>query len=172
MAPASFFPTSLLPLQPSTNTHTCTKCAGILDRPIELKCGNMVCLHCCTTWLTVSDSVNCPCCHSPLQDHAHSPSSVTMDVLGAQLVQCPKSCNRTVRADQYMRHLQSQCQAFFEYSTHSPSRTTIKDILEKDRESPTTPAEKEVAKSIIRRLMVESEDGQILHLPTRGQVVI
>ncbi len=95
-----------------------------------------------------------------------------MDVLGRQLVECHKGCNRTVRAQQYLQHLQSQCQDFFEHSTHSPSRTTIKEILERDMESPTTPAEKEVAKNIIRRLMAESEDSQILHLPTRGQVMI
>ena len=173
MAPASFFPSLALPsLSTPATMHTCVICTGFLDRPIELRCGNMVCLHCCMHWLTVSEREDCPCCYCSLQDHTCSPSSITMSVLGQQLVECRKGCNRTVRAEQYLMHLQSQCQAFFEYSTRSPSRVTVKDILNKDRESPTTPVEKEVATNIIRRLMVEGEDNQILHLPTRGQVII
>lgn len=169
MAPASFFPT--LPLSfPNTHIHTCTICMDILDQPIELLCGSLVCLLCCNKWLTINRNGECPCCFSPLQDHARSPSRVTMDMLGSQLVECPRGCNRTVKVELYLQHLQSRCQAFFEHSTHSPSRTTIRDILEKDTESLTTQAEKKVAKNIIKRLMTENKDGEMLQLPTGGQV--
>lgn len=171
MAPASFFSTLPVPSTPSTNIDIlCTVCLSMLDRPIELGCGNMVCLLCCTRWLTISDSVDCPCCYSPLQNHTHSPSRVTMAVLGGQLVACTRGCNRTVQAEHYQQHIQSQCQAFFQHSTHSPSRITIQDILDKERDCPTTPAERHVAKHLIKRLMAEGGDDKILQLPTRGQV--
>ena len=69
----------------------------------------------------------------------------------------------------YIQHHQSHYQAYFEHSTHSPSRTTISDILERETE-PATQAEKRVAKSIIKRLMAENKGSQVLQLPTGGQV--
>lgn len=172
MAPPSFF--STLPPLPKAHTNTtisCVVCEGILDRPIEFGCGNMVCLLCCIKWLTTTRTqmVECPCCTTPLVDHAHPPSRVTMNVLGSQLVECTKGCNRVVKADQYLTHLHSKCQAFFEHSIYSPSRSTIRDLLEKDDETPTTPTERKVANHIIRRLMAESKE-EILQVPTRGQV--
>ena len=95
-----------------------------------------------------------------------------MSILGGQLVECPRGCNRTVKAENYNSHIQSQCQAFFEHSVLSPSRTTIRDLLDRDRESATTPTEKRVAQHLIKRLMAENEEGQLLQLPTRGQVCI
>ena len=87
MAPASFFPTPPLSY-PTIHNHTttdvlCTICIGILDQPIELTCGNLICLFCCTKWLTSNDREDCPCCYSCLQDHAHPPSRLTMAVLEA-----------------------------------------------------------------------------------------
>lgn len=175
MAPASFFSSSTLTVSSIPSTHTnidmlCTICFSMLERPIELGCGNLVCLLCCTRWLTISNGVDCPCCYSPLQDHTHPPSRVTMAVLGNQLVACTRGCNRTVKAEQYQQHIKSQCQAFFQCSTHSPSRTTVRDILDSEEDSPTTPAEKRVARHIIKKLMLERDDGQLLQVPTRGQV--
>ena len=174
MASPSLFP---LPLSTTTPTmHTaqtcisCSICMDMPDRPIELDCGNMACLLCVTRWLTVSQSVACPCCQSHLPDHAHPPSRVTLDVIGSQLVVCNRGCNRAVRAEQYIAHIHSQCQGFSEHSVHSPSRMTLRDVLDTEKESPTTPAEKIAAKNIISRLMAEGEHGQLLQLPSRGQV--
>lgn len=176
MAPPSFFPPLPCPVPSFPSTHTnisCSICMSMLDRPIELGCGNMVCLLCCTRWLSTEkqDCPCCPCCDSTLQDHASSPSRVTMSILGSQLVNCIRGCNRTIQAEQYIPHIQSQCQNFFEHSTNSPSRVTIQDLLEKDKASPTTPTEKKVAEHLIKRLMAESEQGRILQVPTRGQVL-
>ncbi len=115
--------------------------------------------------------IDCPCCSSPLADHVHPPSRVTLDVLGSQLVVCSRGCNRMVKADLYIAHIKSQCQGFYQHSVLSPSRITLHDVLEKETESPPTPAEKEVAEKIMRRLMIESGDSQVLHLPTGGQVL-
>lgn len=175
LAPASLFPT--LPLSTTTPTMhttptsiTCNICTDIPDRPIELDCGNIVCLLCITRWLTTSQHIECPCCPSLLPDHAHLPSRITLDVIGSQLVVCSRGCNRAVRAEQYVAHTNSQCQEFFEHSVHSPSRITLRDVLDKKKESPTTPAEKVAATNIISRLMAEGEHGQMLQLPTCGQV--
>ena len=75
-----------------------------------------------------------------------------------------------VKAGQYFSHSQSQCQVFFHQAVNSPSRATIKDLLEKDKETPTTPVERKVAQHLIKRLMAETDEGQLLQLPTRGQV--
>lgn len=167
MAPPSFLPHSLpLSAIPTTCTHTCTICMNILDQPIELLCGSLVCLD---KWLTISRKEECPCCFSPLHNHARTPSRVTMDMLGSQLVECPRGCNRTVQLGMYAQHHQSRCQSFFEHSTFSPSRTTISDILDRNTE-PTTQAEQRVARNIIKRLMAESKDSQVLQVPTGGQV--
>lgn len=83
-------------------------------------------------------SSECPCCSMPLLDHTHPPSKVTMSVLGGQLIKCDRGCNWTVRAIDYQQHLQSQCQKFHQHSTLSPSRTTVRDLLEKGRDTPTT----------------------------------
>lgn len=175
VAPPSFYSASEpIPSTSHTNTSTdiqCTICRHTLDRPIELGCGNLVCLACISRCLCSGCGEGCPCCHVPqLQEHATTPSKVTMAVLGSQLVECTKGCNRTVRSDQYQQHLQSKCQGFYEHSTHSPSRTTLSDILDKDTSTPTTHTEKRVAQHLIKRLMAEGQDSTLLQVPTRGQV--
>lgn len=180
LAPASFFSTTPLPTHDSSahqnTTVLCTICTGILDRPIELGCGTVACLLCITRWLTIkaeldADSeVECPCCENPLHDHAKAPSTVTMEVLGGQEVICFKGCNRAVKADHYMAHIQSQCQNYSSHSVLSPSRTTLGEVLDKDIDKPATHTEKKVAQNIIARMMAEGESSKILQLPTRGQV--
>jgi hypothetical protein len=172
MAPTSFFPALPFSIPPPTahNTIGCAICLHYLDRPIELGCGELVCLLCCTKWLTTDDRGQCPCCYNPLSDHASSPSRITMDFIGRQMIDCNRGCNKTVRLDHFMQHIASKCQSHYEHSTHSPSRTTYRDFLDKDKESPTTATERQMAGKVIRRLMAETKDSPILQLPTRGQV--
>ncbi len=169
MSPPSFFPTAPPPMSTKTqyNDFLCTVCAGFLDRPVELGCGNLVCLACCIRWLTISSE--CPCCSMPLLDHTHPPSKVTMSVLGGQLIKCDRGCNWTVRAIDYQQHLQSQCQKFHQHSTLSPSRTTVRDLLEKGRDTPTTSTERKVAGHLLKRMIAE-KDTPLLQVPTQGQV--
>ena len=84
MSPASLF-SPTLPPSPSTHTNKdmlCTICIGLHDRPVELGCGNLVCLLCCTKWLTTMGSDECPCCPRTIHDHTQAPSKVTMAILG------------------------------------------------------------------------------------------
>ena len=173
VAPPSFNTTGSIPSTSHTNVDIqCTICGHTLDRPVELGCGNLVCLE-CTTRSIFSGCQGCPCCHvTQLPEHYSTPSKVTMTVLGGQLVECTMGCNRTVRADQFQQHLKSKCQGFYEHSTHSPSRTTLSDLLGKDTSTPTTHTEKRVAQHLIKRLMAEAQDSTLLQVPTRGQVFI
>ncbi len=93
-----------------------------------------------------------------------------MSVLGSLHADCAMGCNRWVRADNYMQHIESQCQHHFVQSTLSPSHTTIRDILTKSSQAPTTPAERKVAGNVIRRIMTESADTALIKIPTPGLV--
>jgi len=164
MTPPSFFPPALQPVLEDTQNADilCTVCAGFLDRPVELGCGNLVCLECCIRWLTISSE--CPCCSLALLDHTHPPSKVTLSVLGHQLFKCDRGCNRTVRAIDYQQHLESQCQCFFQHSALSPSRTTLRELLEKDKDEPTTPTERKVAEHLLKRMLCEKEKDSLLRV--------
>ena len=109
MAPMSLFPvTTATPKLHRAHTGvssiTCCICMDMPDRPIELGCGNLVCLLCTTKWLTISQSVECPCCQTPLSDYAQLLSRITLDVIGSQLVVCSRG---VVRAEHYIAHLNS-----------------------------------------------------------------
>ncbi len=60
----SFFPDSSLPhvythasLSVIGNTAFCPVCTDVLERPLELVCGRMICLGCLTRWVQVSHTL-------------------------------------------------------------------------------------------------------------------
>lgn len=72
--------------------------------------------------------------------------------------------------DQYNRHLQSNCCSHCHQTLDSPSRMTLKDVLEKPTSSPATVAEKKVAEHLVRRILGNGgTEGKVLKLSTRGQ---
>lgn len=132
----------------------------------------MVCLHCLTQSVSVSGgNLSCPCCYDhPLNsDFFWSPSAITMGVLGSLHVSCGKECNRTVRADNYTKHITSNCRSYYVCSTLSPSKTTIRDILNKPSNIEPTRAEKQVAENVLKRMFTENPDS-VVKVPTHGQV--
>ena len=176
IAPASFFPDEIL--CPSYDRSSfrlggifCTICLGIVERPLQLECDHLVCLTNCCNWLEVSRTSTCPCCYgSNLNpNHARSPGAAITSVLGSLLVNCNRGCNRTVEVKQYYSHCSSQCNDFFKYSTHSPSKTTAAAILQKTSQSPVTATEKMVVGSVLKRMMLEN-DNSVIKVPTQGQV--
>ena len=175
LAPLSYFPPGTSSPKYSERDRypecMCAICMEVLDRPVELKCGNMVCLTCCCTWVETSLRVDCPCCYNhPLHGpNVSAPSKVTMQFLGTLLVDCQEGCNRTVRAGEYSRHVDSGCTTSVQQRILSPSKTTIRQILQKPVDTPTTPAEKRVAENLIRRLMTESS-GNVVKVTTKGMV--
>lgn len=139
----------------------------MLERPVELACGNSVCCNCCCEWVTISGNTTCPCCYShPLAvGYIHAPSHVVLSVLQNLLIECDKGCKRNVKAANYQQHVPSRCKEYYE-----DSAVTIKDILSKSADQPTSSEEKKVAENLIKRMMAENEKGSIIKIPTHGQV--
>jgi hypothetical protein len=75
-----------------------------------------------------------------------------------------------VRADNFMRHLESSCKDFYESSIDSPSRLTVKDMLSRSTNHPITGSEKRVAENLIKRMIAEHPQEAVVRVPTRGQV--
>ena len=118
MAPAPLFPTHTplnhAPYVDSTK-HLMQICMDMLDQPLELDCGNVVYLPCATRWLTIFGSIDCPCCTSPLTNHAYPPSRVILDMLGNHVAMAGQSralcCPHQVPVP-----------VLFQHSVHSSSR--------------------------------------------------
>ena len=55
----------------TTTEPLCPICTQILDRPIQLVCGTIICLRCCVSWIQYHHPpLSCPCCYFQL-DSAH-----------------------------------------------------------------------------------------------------
>ena len=175
--PPPFYSGTVHPPKYSTTSEThhikCSICKGVPERPLELLCGNIACLQCCCNSVQSSGTLTCPCCKSTTlcdvssSNHFQCPSKVTMSVLGNMVVDCNRGCNRSV---EYEHHLETDCQQHFEYSTLSPSHVTARDILSKSAETSTTPVERRIAATVIRKLMTEHADRTIIKIPTQGRV--
>ena len=173
-------PDPLLPSSPSyIKAHSemehvlCPLCTEVLSCPIETECGSVLCADCLRKWVQVSASQSCPCCYTNGFSEAHirPPSIVVTNLLKSLLVKCEKpECCRVIRAELYSSHLQSGCKEYFDGSVNSPSKVTIGEILAKETSNPVTPAEKKVAEKLIKRMMADSPDPNIVHVQTRGQV--
>ena len=180
IAPPPFYSGTVQPPKYSTTSEThhikCSICKGVPERPLELLCGNIACLQCCCNSVQSSGTLTCPCCKSTTlcdvssSNHFQCPSKVTMSVLGNMVVDCNRGCNRSVRIMEYEQHLETDCQHHFEYSTLSPSHVTARDILSKSAETSTTPVERRIAATVIRKLMTEHADRTIIKIPTQGRV--
>ena len=147
----------------------CDICTEILEQLVQLECDHLMCLHCSCIWLEVSHAKPCPCSsYSDLQpNHIRTPPAAIISFLGSLLVNCNRSCRRTVQARQYKVHIGSQGQHYFIQSTHSPSETTAAAILQKDA-APVTATERKV--SFLKQIMMET-DGNVIKVPTQGQVL-
>jgi len=91
----------------------CPMCLCVLDRPVELHCGPLVCAGCCSQWIQSfgHPATPCPCCYSsdPLSiADIRPPPPVVVKLLGNLLVQC-RRCNNNTRAENYTLHTQSGC---------------------------------------------------------------
>ena len=121
-------------------TLQCTICADILCQPIELSCGSLVCSQCCCKWLQFSQKLDCPCCYS------HQLSTETI-----------KTPNSVILGLFEKRQVPQQ------------SQITVQAILDTPRTTPTNHVEKQVATSLVKRLLSESEGG-VISIPTKGKV--
>ena len=149
-----------------TKNLLCPLCSGVLNQPVELACGNLVCANCCCRWIHLSGGLACPCCYQHQLDSltVGLPSGVVYNLLGDVKLVC-KACKQTTTAAQYRLHKESQCKGHYEIS---PSRISAQEILSRPVTAPTQPVEN-VAENLVRRLMAENEE-KIVKIPTKGQV--
>ena len=148
----------------------CPICLEVLNGPVELSCGQLVCSSCCIMHLAISGNRNCPCCYEDVlsDDTVHSPPSVVLELLGELVLVC-SHCTQMVKAVNYRIHLDSNCQ--MHNTPDSPSKHTLKEIMQAPADNPTTPMEKKAAGRILHRLLHEVEPGcSIIRVPTSGQV--
>ena len=152
---------------------SCPICLAVLERPLQLACGNITCCDCCHKWIQSCSTspAPCPCCYDHHLDITtiRPPPPVVVSLVSSLLVICSKGCGRLVRADNYTRHLESKCTGYHQLQVNSASKVTLQDVLSKPTQSPPTPAEKAAAEHLVRRLLNDSQQP-VLTVPTRGQV--
>ena len=146
----------------------CPIFCDILNQPIELACGALVCAQCCCRCIQLSPQPSCPCCYShDLDDNIISlPSAVVYEVLGSLKLVCG-TCQHKTTAAQFKQHKASQCQGH--YDIPSPSEISAQDILSRPVTVPTQPVERRLAEHLVWRLVTESED-RVVRILTRGKV--
>ena len=150
----------------------CLICMRLLNRPLQLSCGSILCLQCLRDWM-LSPSVTCPCCYCDLdRNHIRPPPPLIVTLMEGLLICCTRKCGKVIRVDQYVQHLQGQCRSHYQQQLHSPSRMTIKEVLSRPTTAPSTPSELCLTEHLVRKMLDQSSsstDG-ILQIKTRGQV--
>ena len=147
----------------------CPICSAILNRPLQLPCGAVVCLTCCCKWIQYSPTMSCPCCYSHTLQSSTTlqPPSLLTSLLEIVLVNCTKRCGKLVKIRQCREHLKANCKSHYDQLADSPSKMTIEDILAKPTTSPATPAEERASEHLIRRAVTSTG---VIKVRTRGQV--
>ena len=174
-------PTALVPLDdpdPRLHQHTtiprCPICTQLLERPIELGCGTIICLGCCTNWIQFHHPpLSCPCCYLQLDsEHIRPPPPLIVTLLQGLLVHCMRGCGKIVQLGQYEEHLKGGCRSHYHQLADSPSKLTISEVLSRPSSSPATPAEVQVAGHLVRKIMNHSDGTSqgVIKIPQRGQV--
>ena len=174
IAPESFLPDEdKVPLYESESSQlSCPICCTVLDQPVELACGSIICASCCRQWIQHSQTstVSCPSCYDhQLSSASIRPSpSLVLTLLADLVLHCTR-CGKLVTTNQYTRHLNSNCESFSRPVVNSPSKVTLKDVLTRPVSTPATPMERKVTEHLVRRLLDEGT-GEVIRVPTRGQV--
>ena len=150
---------------------TCAVCMEVLQRPIQLPCNELVCATCCTKSIAASRTTKCPCCY---RDHlaegtVKNPPYVVMDLLAGLLLKC-KHCEHSVDAGIYQQHLDMNCSISVVHIPDSPSKHSIREVLDAPLDAPATPMEIKAAGQVLQRMLQHKESGNIIRVPTKGKV--
>ena len=178
VAPLSFFED---PLQQSSIPDMspnlcCPICTVLLDRPVKLGYGSIVCLSCCRKWIRhhLCAPLHCPCCYNNTFDSNHiRPPPVVVVGLLKEVVLPYKGCGRMVRLESYQKHVQCKCRSHYE-AIDSPSKLMMSDVLSRLTSLPATPAERKVAEHLVRKIITqnETESEGVPRVPTSDQVCV
>ena len=145
---------------------SCPLCHSFMDRPLELKCGSTVCLQCCCERVEINDNRSCPICdsHDLSALTIKAPTETFCQLLGSVRVQCVKCSTVTTAKDATTHSCHSQ------YScVSSPSRLSVRDILDRPMDSSLHPLEKRVTVHLLKRMMATSSSS-IVTVPTQRRV--
>ena len=175
VAPESLFPPCFREPRVYTNTSTttvplCPVCTEVLDQPLQLECGSILCLNCVRNWILSHphSCPPCPCCYNTTQldtTHIMPPPPLVMSVLEGILIYCGTGCGKVVRLGEYKDHLNEKCKTH--YCIDSP---TIDEVLSRPITTPATPAEMRVAEHLVKKIIDSSESKDIIQIPRRGNV--
>ena len=176
-APESFLPAEESAPQyeqkPLITQLSCSICCMVLNQPVELACGSIVCASCCRQWIkhTKPPCIPCPSCYDDQLSSStiRPPPPLLITLLSDLLIHCAK-CGKLVKASEYIRHMDNNCELFSQPVMNSPSKVTLKDVLSKPVSTPATPMERRVTEHLVRRLLDESPEEKVIKVPTRGQV--
>ena len=118
----------------------------------------MACSGCTCRAIQSANSVESPCCrgHTLSSETVRSPSSLFMSLVNDLVVLCGLGCGGAVRVQDYKEHSDSKCRSF-RGNLYSPSKVTLKDVMDKPSTSPATPVEVRAAHSLVKRLLNQGE---------------
>ncbi len=160
-----------------TQKLTCPICLGLLNGPVLLSCDPAVCATCCCQAIQTSFSLKCPCCYSQLLSSAtiSRPPAFLVSCLNDLQVTCVRKCGKAVKIQLYQQHLAGKCRSHYE-DLNSPSKVTLRDVLNRPASSPATSAEMRATHHLVRRVLNQegssSSSSSIITIPTSGQVSI
>ena len=77
------------------------------------------------------------------------------------LLHCIK-CGKLVKASEYIKHCDNNCELFSHPVMNSPSKVTLHDVLSKPVSTPATPMERRVTEHLVRRLLDESPEEKVI----------
>ncbi len=175
---------------------TCETCGDILDQPTETKCRHIMCKLCLCRHLLKPQSIkpSCPICLSEFNSLTDIwPISNTLSgILRKLQIQCDHTdCNVILPLEKLKDHVakcspvlasqvficsppQSQ-QSLSKQSTHqsaptplTPSKISLKNILQSPLDKTPTKVEQVVASHLIRKMLKKNDN---VELPTGGQVL-
>ena len=177
IAPAPLLSENISQLQhisvPLNQQLSCQLCRGILDRPVKLSCGAIVCSPCCSKWMKQRTKdrleISCPCCNThKLESSAiRPPPPLVLSLLAGVLVHCGRECGKLVRLDHHDRHTAGNCHGYYHHHVNSPSKITLSDVLAKPVTLPATQRRSELQGILFDGCLTVI---QVVRVPTRGQV--
>ena len=139
----------------------CPLCGNVLDGPVQLTCGKLVCSHCLCIWAEQRKS-ECPGCqqqHDVSPESLQAPPELVTTIIGGLRLRCHVGCGQYVALKDLQAHAAGNC-------GHPP----LQDILLQPPSTPTTALEQQLASNIVQRMLAESPEEKIVELPTGRQV--
>ncbi len=153
---------------------TCPICLSLLNRPVQLSCDSVICASCCCQAIQALYSLACPCCYDHLLSSStiSQPSTFLLSVLDDLHITCVRKCGKSVKIRHYQEHLAGNCRSHYE-DLNSPSKVTLRDVLDKPSSSPATSAEMMATHHLVRRVLCQEDSSSgasgIITVPTGGQ---